>query len=82
MQLPRKVDLLTLGPVAWYRNVRALVARDEVQLVSIVGDKDLLSQWFYRGESIRIANLAHLGYWSNRQVREVAASWLLNKISV
>jgi hypothetical protein len=68
-----QVEILALGPVA--------IARSCVPTTVVQGSRDYISRlWFSRPEIV-VNGVGHMDYWSNRDVKEIAATWLRDRIS-
>lgn len=69
-----QVEILALGPVA--------LTRGCVRTTLVQGSKDYISRLWFRRPDYTVPGVGHMEYWSNRDVKEIAAEWLRDRISL
>lgn len=77
-KLTANVKIIALGPVAL---TSVSLAKVPVPVVTLRGDRDYLSKFFYRNVDHTIAKASHMDYWYNTDTMERIQQWLYSNIS-
>ncbi len=81
LDAPSKLDILALGPVVYRPLAIRPPMRPGITIDAVQGTRDWISRLTYRGKSNLVRRLGHLGYWMNRETRDIACQWLSSRIS-
>lgn len=73
VELSAGIEVLALGPVCG--------RLPECKVTRVVGSKDVIARLFSRSAEHRIENLGHMDYWRDSRIRELASTWLTDRIS-